>query len=741
MAMIEKRQKTIVRVAIAVPLRQCFDYLITENISSQLLMPGMRVLVPFGRKKYVGIIDEIAESAQVEHSRLKPIISVLDEKPILSKELVWLCRWASQYYHHPLGEVYSAALPARLRQDKPLISKQSYRWLLTEAGQLAGPLSKRAVRQTALLQLLKQATQGLTESQLTDLSPQWQASMRSLQQKGWVRRESSEQLVHEERSVCEQAHLLNDAQQVAVSAISSGLESYSAYLLHGVTGSGKTEVYLQIISQVLERQYQVLMLVPEIGLTPQLLQRFNRRFDVPIAVFHSGLSDNERAQNWLQVQNGVARIVIGTRSAVFAAMPNPGLIVIDEEHDLSFKQQDGFRYSARDLAIVRARHENIPVILGSATPSLESLMNAEQQRYQLLELPERAGVASQPVMNLIDLRQKKLDEGLSEPLLKKIHEHVQQQGQVLLFLNRRGYAPTLLCHDCGWVSHCQRCDAHMTLHQASHRLRCHHCGSERALDRFCPACGSADLHAIGQGTERTEAALERHFPDTRITRIDRDTTRRKGAMEKKLRDAESGRDQILLGTQLLAKGHHFPHVSLVAILDCDQGLFSADFRSAERMAQLILQVSGRAGRAERPGEVLIQTHHPDHPLLQAALCQDYRALTQTLLSERQMLHWPPYSFLALLRAEAPGQSKPTQFLREVAGLAESMYDPGKVMLLGPIPAPMERRAGRYRAQLLLQSDDRAELHALLTAWLPIIEKMQSARQVRWSLDVDPQDMF
>ncbi len=738
--MIKKAKKPILRVAIAVPLRQCFDYLITDDIEQQSLLPGMRVLVPFGRKKYLGIIDEVAESAQVEHSRLKPVIRLLDKKPILSNTLLWMCRWASQYYHHPLGEVYSAALPARLRQDKPLTSTQSHTWLLTKAGQLALP-SKRAFRQAELLHHLKQATQGLTESQLHDISVQWRTSMRSLQEKGWVSRESRELTQVDEDSVCEHAHQLNAAQQVAVSAISSSLDSYSAYLLHGVTGSGKTEVYLQVIAKVLERQHQVLMLVPEIGLTPQLMQRFRRRFAVPIAVFHSGLNDNERAQNWLRVQTGAAKIVIGTRSAVFADMPKPGLIIIDEEHDLSFKQQDGFRYSARDLAIVRARHENIPIILGSATPSLESLMNAEQQRYHLLELPERAGIAIQPTMKLIDLRQKKLDEGLSEPLLAKIHEHVQQQGQVLLFLNRRGYAPTLLCHDCGWVSHCQRCDAHMTLHQASNRLRCHHCGSERALDHFCPVCGSADLHAIGQGTERTQAALERHFPHIRITRIDRDTTRRKGAMEKKLRDAESGRDQILLGTQLLAKGHHFPNVTLVAILDCDQGLFSADFRSAERMAQLILQVSGRAGRAERPGEVLIQTHHPDHELLQSALRQDYRALTHTLLSEREMLHWPPYSFLALLRAEAPGQSIPMQFLREAASHAEGLCASGKVMLLGPIPAPMEKRAGRYRAQLLLQSDDRADLHALLASWLPVLEKMKSARQVRWSLDVDPQDMF
>jgi len=732
---------SILQVAIAVPLRQSFDYLLKDGVDPLSVSPGMRVLVSFGRNKVVGIIEKVNDTSQVALSRLKPVIRILDEKPLLNEQLMWLCRWASEYYHHPLGEVFSAALPARFRQDKPFQTPQSYTWQLTEEGRQAPALSKRAFRQAALMQQLQEAPQGMAESLLDEVLPHWKPSMRSLQDKGWVSQVVDEPADNTQLKPVQPNYDLNDAQKKAVDAVTSCLTGYSASLLHGVTGSGKTEVYLQIVSQVLERQGQVLMLVPEIGLTPQLLQRFSSRFDVSIAVFHSGLNDTERAKNWLLVQSGEARIIMGTRSAVFAVMPEPGLIIIDEEHDLSFKQQDGFRYSARDLAIVRARHEGIPVILGSATPSLESLMNAEQGRYQLLELPERAGSAAQPSMKLIDLKHQKLDEGLSQPLLNKIHEHVEQQGQVLLFLNRRGFAPTLLCHDCGWVSHCQRCDSHMTMHQASRRLRCHHCGSERNIDTFCPTCGSADLHAIGQGTERTESALERHFPNTRITRIDRDTTRRKGAMEKKLQDAESGRDQILLGTQLLAKGHHFPNVTLVAILDSDQGLFSADFRSAERMAQLILQVSGRAGRAERPGEVLIQTHHPEHELLQSALCQDYRALSSALLKEREMLHWPPYSYLALLRAEAPRQAAPMQFLSDAAVQASSLPASENVMLLGPVPAPMEKRAGRYRAQLLIQSEGRASLHALLSVWLPMIESMKSARQVRWSLDVDPQDMF
>lgn len=730
----------IIRVAIAAPLRKCFDYLAPNGADIDMLRPGQRVLVPFGRQKLVGIIDELPASSDYEPSKLKHAYQILDETPVFTDSLLSLCRWASQYYYHALGEVYHAALPALLRKEKKLPEHQLYRWQLTDTGLAIDTIPARAVRQNALMLCLRQYSVGVAESILDVQVPGWKPSMRTFESRGWVER--VDEVVEGVASpASEAAHDLNAAQGKAVDSIQSKLGTFSVCLLHGVTGSGKTEVYLQAIDRVLDQGQQVLMLVPEIGLTPQLVQRFKRRFNVAMAVFHSALSDGERAQNWLQVRNGTAKIVIGTRSAVFAPLSQPGLIVIDEEHDISFKQQDGFRYNARDLAVIRARHEGIPVILGSATPSLESLYNAGQGRYELLELPERAGMATHPVMRLIDCRHQRLDEGLTEVLLGKISEHIAQEGQVLLFLNRRGFAPTLLCHDCGWVSHCRRCDAHMTLHQASGRLRCHHCGGEQKLERACPDCGSVDLRPIGQGTERAEETLRRHFPELRITRIDRDTTRRKGSMEKKLQDAESGRDQILLGTQLLAKGHHFPHLTLVAILDSDQGLFSADFRSAERMAQLILQVSGRAGRADKPGEVLIQTHHPDHELLQYAIAQDYKKLTHVLLKERELLQWPPYSHLALLRAEATQADKPMQFLHEAAGLAGQLREDGQLMVLGPVPAPMEKRAGRYRAQLLLQSPDRASLHQLISQWLLQVESLKSARQVRWSLDIDPQDMF
>jgi primosomal protein N' (replication factor Y) len=524
------------------------------------------------------------------------------------------------------------------------------------------------------------------------------------------------------------------------------LGEFGVFLVDGVTGSGKTEVYLSIIDEVLARGEQALVLVPEIGLTPQLVSRFEERFQQrlknPIALLHSGLSDSERLNAWLMAKKGDASIDIGTRSAIFTPLLKPGVIILDEEHDPSYKQQDGFRYSARDVAVKRAQLESLPVVLGSATPSLESLENARQQRYQHLLLPERAGNANHPDVSVIDVRKQPMIDGLSSLLINAMKRHFQKGGQVLLFLNRRGYAPVLLCHDCGWVSKCKRCDAHMTLYheRGQRRLRCHHCGSERPADHQCPDCESSELHPVGSGTERLEETLTHQFPDIGITRIDRDTTRRKGAMQSLLDSVHEGTSRILVGTQMLAKGHHFPDVTLVGIVDIDQGLFSADFRATERMAQLIVQVSGRAGRAEKAGQVLIQTHHPDHPLLKVLLDEGYASFANAALDERRLAQLPPYRYFALLRAEATDGRLPMQFLQQARGLAEAFA--GKdVQLLGPVPAPMEKRAGRIRAQLLLQSASRSALHNLLTPWLLQLESSKSGRKVRWSIDVDPQEMF
>lgn len=531
---------------------------------------------------------------------------------------------------------------------------------------------------------------------------------------------------------------LNAAQQQAIACITA-TKNFQTFLLDGVTGSGKTEVYLQVIENILSWGKQALILVPEIGLTPQTLQRFQQRFAAPIVTMHSNMSDRERMQAWLLAKTGTAAIIIGTRSAIFIPLQNPGIIILDEEHDLSFKQQSGFRYSARDLAILRGQLENIPVVLGSATPSLESLHNATRQRFHLLSLPERAGAALQPTFQIIDIRNQYLEEGLSPALLTAMQQHLQREGQVLLFLNRRGFAPTLLCHVCGWIAKCQRCDARLTLHQNPKRLFCHHCGSyEKSLQQCCQ-CKSTNLLALGLGTERLEIALTKHFPEINIVRIDRDSTRRKGSMQQMLQDIQDGKSKILIGTQMLTKGHHFPNVTLVGIVDVDSYLFSADFRGSERMGQLIVQVAGRAGRAEKPGEVIIQTHYPQHPLLQKLIQQGYSSFAKDLLEERRAAQLPPYTFLALLRAEAVAATAPLNFLETVKKILQSATQ--QLQILGPMPAPMQRKAGKYRAQLWIQAKKRQELQNVLKTLIQQLEKLKLGRKVRWSIDVDPLEIF
>ena len=739
-----QKPSLFLRVAVPSPLHRNFDYLAPAKCNPATLAPGVRVRVPFGKTKTIGILVDIVTHSAVESGRIKAALDVLDDQPLLSADLLQLAHWASGYYHYPLGEVFASMLPALLRSGKSPQIKSLRRWHMTPQGATIAPDSlTRAPRQAELMRLLRAHPQGLSSTQLLEHPGDWQSTLRTLINKGWVNADDTGDTPadagHAHAMPREQRLALNPPQQDAVTAVGNALGNFQAFLLDGVTGSGKTEVYLQVIEQTLARGLQALVLVPEIGLTPQLIERFQRRFNVPLAVLHSGMSDRERLSAWVMARSGQAPIIIGTRSAVFTPLKNPGVIIIDEEHDTSFKQQDGFRYSARDVAVMRAHQTNVPVILGSATPSLESLHNVNSGRYHSLKLPERAGSALHPSIETLDVRHQPMVDNLSQPLLTLITRHLAQNNQVLLFLNRRGYAPTLLCHDCGWVAECRRCDAHLTLHQGTRLLQCHHCGTQRPLDKHCPACKSADLRALGYGTERIEHALKNKFPETLITRIDRDSTRLKGALQTLLEGVHSGASQILLGTQMLAKGHHFPDVTLVGILDTDQGLFSADFRASERMAQLILQVAGRAGRAEKPGQVVLQTHHPDHPLLQLLLTRGYHHFADAALAERRDAGLPPYSSLALLRAEAIHRDHPQQFLNQARDAAQALNIAG-VELLGPVPAPMEKRAGHYRAHLLIQATRRNELHQLLDAWLPGLKKIPGQRKVRWALDVDPTEM-
>lgn len=737
---------TILHLALPSPLRHSFDY--TLPAGWPVPAPGVRVRVPFGRQTLIGLVVGQADTSTLSSARLKSIMTVLDAAPLLPPTLWQLALWTASYYQHPLGDALSQMLPVLIRQGEAAASSLAQVWRLTPRGQaLVADGLRRAPKQQAAWNALFAQPEGLGDAALKALGVTRDALL-ALQSKELIEQVAyapatkpaldPEALTHPEHWLAETPLRLDAEQAAAISALTEHPGGFCAWLLQGITGSGKTEVYLQHIQQVLAAGRQVLVLVPEIGLTPQTVTRFRARFRCPIAVLHSGLTDRERLQAWRAARAGEVAIIIGTRSAVFTPMARPGLIIIDEEHDLSFKQQEGFRYNGRDVAVRRAQLENIPIVLGSATPALESLANVEAGRYKRLALTQRAGGAKPPRVQRIDIRGQPLLEGLSLVARQQMTATLARGEQVLVFLNRRGYAPVLLCHDCGWQADCKRCDAKPTLHRDPARLHCHHCGSERVPPTQCPSCGSTDLRPLGLGTERLEAALTQLFPNYPVHRVDRDSTRRKGSMQALITQIHQGQAAILVGTQMLAKGHHFPQVTLVVIPDGDSALFSSDFRGPERLAQLLVQVAGRAGRGEREGLMLLQTHQPEHPLLETLLTQGYTACARSLLVERAALGLPPSGYLALLRAEATKADAPVLFLQQAA--MTIMQGGFAVQAWGPIPAPMERKAGKTRAHLLLKSDDRRALQQLLSTLIPWLDSLPEARQVRWSVDVDPQEL-
>ncbi len=726
----------LVEVAVPTPLHQVFDYRWNNNSP---VVPGTRVKVPFGRRTVVGIVVRGLDTSAHPETKLRAVTAILDDEPLLPSDMMALLLWSSRYYHHPIGDVLTSALPVLLRQGKPADIQQHELFLLNKASDQSPPSAGKAPLQHKLLEALKDAgSQAVDASTLAALSPRWRSGIAPLVDKGLVLVEHS--LALPKNTSVETAPELLPEQKAAVESVTAKLGSFSPFLLHGVTGSGKTEVYLQCLQPVLERGQQVLILVPEISLTPQLMRRFQRRINGCLVSLHSGLNATERAQNWLMAAKGHADVIIGTRSAVLVPLPRLGLIVIDEEHDTSLKQQDGFRYHARDIALMRARDNACPVVLGTATPSFESLNNVATGRYVELGLSRRAGDANPPTMSLLDIRRRPLIEGMSDRLFDAIREHVGAGSQALVFINRRGYAPTLLCNDCGATADCKRCDAHMTVHARRSQLRCHHCGSERAMPDCCETCGSERLDRVGYGTERIAAALSEAFPDNTVVRIDRDSTRRKGSLQQQLDIATRGDADILVGTQMLAKGHHFPGVTLVCVLDADRGLFGTDFRALEQMGQLIIQVAGRAGREKKQGTVMIQTRNPDNVMLQTLVKDGYPAFARAALDERRIALLPPYAYVALVRAEAVDAESPSRFLRSISDRLQNPRAEG-VSVMGPVPAPMERLGGRYRAQLLLQADKRSQLNACLSRLTVGIEKMKEAQRTRWSIDVDPVDLF
>ncbi len=717
----------VLQVVFDTPLRRAFDYL--PPADAPLPRPGARVAAPLGRRRAIGMVAGIAAGSALPRAQLKRVLAVLDEAPLWDEASFGLLQWAADYYHHPLGEVLFAAMPKPLRAGARARADQTL-WRLSARGRTEPTAARLGARQRELLALVGEAGAGADAISAAGLTE----ALKSLVRRGWL-----ESFEHPEAAppagAGKAGPTLLPPQAAACEAIAAASDRYRAWLLHGVTGSGKTEVYLRLIERVLARGRGALVLVPEIALTPQLVARFRERLPVPVVALHSSLADGARAAAWRAAASGRAPVVIGTRSAVFTPMPAPGIVVVDEEHDASYKQQEGFRYSARDLAVLRAARAQIPVVLGSATPSLESLANAAAGRYTRLVLPERTGRAGKPRVAVVDLRINPARDGLSPQAGSAIERHLGDGGQVLVFLNRRGWAPSFFCPGCGYVAPCKACDARLTVHLARARLSCHHCGAEEAMPYACPRCGS-EFAPVGEGTERVESALAARFPKAPLVRVDRDVIRRRGELEQALAEVADGRARILLGTQMLTKGHDFPDVTLVVVLAADQGLFGADFRASERLAQQIVQVAGRAGRGDRAGEVLIQTSYPEHPLLQCLISEGYEGFAARALEERRAAGWPPWSHLALLRADAPARTEAQGFLRQAAAVAPAPRPCG-LRLLGPAPAAMERRAGRYRQQLLVEAPARASLQGFLGDWLPRIAELSAPRSLRWSVDVDP----
>jgi primosomal protein N' (replication factor Y) (superfamily II helicase) len=761
----------LVRVAVPVPFADAFDYLPPTDTPADAPLPrvGSRVRVPFGRRERIGIVLGHPATSSLAPAKLKPIREVLDAAPTIGAELLETLRWAADYYHYPLGEVLSHALPKQLREGRALDEPPEPVWRLTEKGraQSLDEVARRAKQQARALAALRERAVGERDLRIAGISVD---TLERLTDKGWIEHGDAVAFAARAaaeaasaaapspraaaRSLAEAAHrpvpgaaahaprelpkLTRDQGAVLAAIEAERAAGFRAYLLLGVTGSGKTEVYLRLIANELAANRQTLLLVPEIGLTPQLVARLRERFGAELALLHSGLTERERFEAWRRAYREQAKVVVGTRSAVFAPLPAAGLIVVDEEHDSSYKQQTGLRYSARDLAVVRARRLEVPVVLASATPSLESIHNADQGRYRKLEMPRRIGSAGAPRLRIVDLKRHASRQALSTPLVAAIGEHLAAGNQVLLFLNRRGFAPALFCPGCKDAVQCARCDARLTVHARAGKLRCHHCGAQNRLEWACPTCGSERI-AVGAGTQRVDDELAALFPSARIARLDRDVTSRKGALAAVLENVASGNTEILIGTQMLTKGHDFPRVTLVGVLNADQGLFGTDPRSHERLAQTILQVAGRAGRAERLGEVVIQTHYPEHPLLACLLAQDYAAFAALALAERRASQWPPFTHLAAWRAEAAQREPAFALLNRVRGIATRLGKKltGEVAILGPAAQPMERKDGRYRAQLLFQSAQRAPLHELLRQTLHELRGAPEARKARLSLDVDP----
>ena len=731
-------QPVILNIALDVPLNRTFDYMAGDFLAKI----GSRVIVPFAGRSLVGVVVGISHTSDFPIEKLKAVTHMFDDV-VFDAENLKLLKFCADYYHYPLGQALISALPLRLRQLKPAVSRKAFAYSLVADVSLNEKLSLIPAKKVGLHRVIAalRAAPMLDAGELALISSGWKKAILELKSLGLVA-EHEVLAIKASMPSSNVEPTLNSEQTQAISEVLALTHNFKPWLLHGITGSGKTEVYIQILRQILqEKDAQVLVLVPEINLTPQLEARFRSRLSqYPLVTLHSNLSESERLQNWLAASTGAAKIVIGTRLSVFTPMPHLKMIVIDEEHDGSYKQQEGMRYHARDVAMVRAKQLNIPIVLGSATPSLETWFNAQKGQYGLLSLKQRAVENAQlPNIFCIDTAKSPTENGLSPLLIKALRERLARNEQSLLFINRRGYAPVLHCNACQWTAACTRCSAKLVVHLSQKRLKCHHCGHEQKIPTQCPSCGNADMRPIGQATQRLEQTLQSLLPSARIARVDRDSMRSKAALTDLLTQVHNHEIDILVGTQMLAKGHDFPSLTLVGVIDTDAALYSPDFRASEKLFAQLMQVSGRAGRADKAGEVLIQTAFPQHALFSALRAQDYVSFANELLSERQAMQFPPASFFALLRAESNKFSDVEKFLHLAKIAAHNLTNHGntEVMVYDIIRPQMERLKGMERGQLLLQANSRAALQRLLKTWMPEIKGFLLANKVRWSLDIDP----
>ena len=723
-------KQKILQVAIDVPINQLFDYLPNEQIFSI----GQYVTIPFGRRKMIGVIYGISLSSNIHPSKLKSVINV-DPEIIFDAPMFKLLTFVSEYYHYPIGQTVMSVVPSRLKKN--LNQLRQFELIYQATPKLTKAfINQLPARQLRIRKVAEEILNGdLRQIDAMKLVSNWSECINQLEAYGCVKSKRYEPKLDVLKV---EIPILNDEQKSVINAITKK-GGYQASLIFGITGSGKTEVYMRLIEYILkESQSQALILVPEINLTPQLENRFRTRFpNQKLVSLHSHLTDIERLDNWRKAKSGEASIIIGTRLAIFTPMPFIKLIIIDEEHDMSFKQQDGLRYHARDVAMVRAKNINIPIVLGTATPSLESWHNATRidNKYNFLKLNYRAVKnASLPEIKTV-LVNDKTKNGISRALVDAIKDRLERKEQSLIFINRRGFAPTLFCSSCSWTAECKRCSSKLVVHRKTNRLKCHHCGYDQNIINQCPVCDSFNLHPLGSGTQKVEETLNKLFPEASILRVDRDTTRSKKSLTL-LHDRMNNREiDIIVGTQMLAKGHDFPFLTLVGVLDADNALYSPDYRAPEKLFSQLMQVSGRAGRSNIKGQVLIQTAFPNNPVFEGIKKHDYEIFAQTLLQEREQMGLPPFSFTAILRAESKQLKNAEQFVNDAAKYAESLSN--KVVIYDPVRPSIERLKGYERFQLFIQANARKDLQNLLRQWATYLRKYPSANRVKWSIDVDP----